>query len=410
MRNPVIQILATVGLAVACTAPLSTSTPTPTASVASPTVRTASPNVRTESPTATAAPALGPLLILAVQRLDSRTGWVSALSGGMPVLLRTQDGGSSWERLTLAQGVPLAQLAFTDAQTGWAIARTPFAIGSSPASCRAAPDTCESMVLTTTDGGRTWIPRVTVNDDPDRGPAIIDLGAADGQRAWVTVRTALCDPAGCAHEIRGTEDGGATWEVLRRPQQVTGVERTSTAKGWVLGPFAVRRGGEILGTSDAGIAWAAQFQSELSPSVLAARSDRAAWALFFDPAYCTASACTTYDLVRTTDGATWSSLGNPARDGCGGHLSQMAFGDAQTGWITVNLGAGGIVGTGGVLRTSDGGATWTCRTNPPNTVLVTAANAQQVWVTSRDRGSSADTLWASDDGGRTWRHVQVTVP
>lgn len=396
MKNPLIQILAAVGLAVACTAPLSISTPTPTA--------------RTASPTATAGPALGPLQILAVQRLDARTGWMSAQSGGTPLLLRTLDGGSSWERLTLAQGVFVAQLAFIDAQTGWAIARTPFGSGSSPASCRAAPDTCKSMVLNTTDGGRTWTQRVMVNDDPNRGPGIIDLGPVDGQRAWVTVRTALCDPAGCAHEIRGTEDAGVTWRVLRQPQQVTRIARTSTAKGWVLGPFAVRRGGEVLGTSDAGTTWTSQFQSELSPSALAARSDRAAWALYFDPASCTASACNTYDLIRTTDGATWSSLGNPARDGCGGHLSQMAFGDAQTGWITVNLGAGGATGPGGVLRTTDGGRTWTCQTNPPNTVLVTAASAQQVWVTSRDRASSAEMLWASDDGGQSWRRVQVTAP
>lgn len=376
-------------------------TPTPTPPAATPAASTA-----TTPPPAATPPGGATLQFLAVQRLDARTGWASARSGGAPVLLRTSDGGATWERLPLTQGQFVTHLSFIDAQSGWAIGRTPF--GSSPVTCRATPDQCRSLVLTSGDGGRTWTERFTVRDDPDRGLAIIALAASDRQRAWITVRRALCDPAGCAHEIRGSEDGGATWKVLRQPQQATQLGRASATQGWALGPFAVRRGGEIIGTRDGGTSWTSQFQSELSPSLLTARANTA-WSIFFDPAQCTASACTGHQLMRATDGATWTGLGNPVKDGCGGHLGSIAFGDAQTGWITVNLGAGGASGTGGILRTTDGGRSWTCRTDPSNTVLLSAADARHVWVTSRDRVSGAETLLGSDDGGQTWQRIQVVA-
>jgi hypothetical protein len=41
-----------------------------------------------------------PAQVTAIQRLDARNGWVTGLTGGAPVLLRTRDGGSSWERVT----------------------------------------------------------------------------------------------------------------------------------------------------------------------------------------------------------------------------------------------------------------------------------------------------------------------
>ena len=394
------KVLTAVGLLLACTTTVSSPAATQAVSTSTP-----PPSLSVALPTATVAPP-GPIQFLAVQRIDARIGWVSVQSSGTPMLLRTQDGGSSWERLTLAQGTFVTRLAFVDAQNGWAVAQTPF--GSSPASCRAAPDTCKSLLVTTTDGGRTWTQRVVFSGDLDRGPALISVAPADSRRAWITVRTPRCDPAGCAHEIRGTEDGGVTWSVLTQPAPFTATEirRASVTTGWALAPGAVAPGASIIGTNDGGSTWSRQAQSpSWSPRSLASASDRAAWALFFDPSLCTASSCVV-DLVRTIDGATWTSLGSPATGGCGGQLTQIAFGDTQTGWITVNLGAGGASGSGGVLRTGDGGRTWTCQTNPPNTVLVSAPSAQNVWVTSRDR-TIAETLWASDDGGQTWRPLAI---
>jgi photosystem II stability/assembly factor-like uncharacterized protein len=65
------------------------------------------------------------------------------------------------------------------------------------------------------------------------------------------------------------------------------------------------------------------------------------------------------------------------------------------------------VGPGGLLRTEDGGKTWNCANTPPNTYLISAADPLHVWVTSRERASGEATLYASDDGGRTWRPLDL---
>ena len=51
------------------------------------------------------------------------------------------------------------------------------------------------------------------------------------------------------------------------------------------------------------------------------------------------------------------------------------FASETVGWLGIGLGAGGVnVGTGGLLRTRDGGRTWDCRTDPANVSAVSAAD------------------------------------
>jgi photosystem II stability/assembly factor-like uncharacterized protein len=127
--------------------------------------------------------------------------------------------------------------------------------------------------------------------------------------------------------------------------------------------------------------------------------------------YCSASDCSKYELFRTVDGGiSWSSLGNPKDFACsGGHLVGPLFASVSHGWLALSLGAGGVnVGPGGLLQTEDGGKTWRCTNTPPNTGLVSAADPLHVWVTSEMRGGdNSTTLFASDDGGRTWHPLDL---
>jgi len=405
MRSGALWLLVVLAAA-SCTSPAPAAVTAPPSATAASTASPAPTASRAEgSPSVTAAIAQ----FRAIQRLDARVGWVSGNSGLTPALLRTTDGGATWASLPTL-GAWFTKLVFVDARAGWAIATT-------PPSCRApGASPCTSAIFVTTDGGDHWIEVLRAPDDPDRGPAFVDLAAIDAQHAWIVFRITQCDPEGCAHQIQGTDDGGAHWKVLRQPFIATAIVRTSVTTGWLIGSNTPARGGPILGTADAGATWTQQFQSSLQPVLLTARTDRTAWALYRDGSFCTASSCAKYDLVRTTDGVAWTSLGNPfagvasGSGSCGGFLDQISFGDETAGWITTNGGAGGVVGpAGGVLRTSDGGRSWMCQTGPASTVLVSGASAQSVWVTSRDRTTNTDTLWGSDDGGRTWKQVPISV-
>lgn len=131
-------------------------------------------------------------------------------------------------------------------------------------------------------------------------------------------------------------------------------------------------------------------------------------------AFGSATTCTKYGLFRTGDGGlSWSSLGNPtdsAADFSIGHLVGPLFASPTLGWLALNLGAGGVLGTGGLLTTEDGGRTWRCASRPPNTYLVSAADPLHLWVTSVQRGSGATTLYSSHDAGATWHPLDLSAP
>jgi|SRR5215472_3347236 len=145
---------------------------------------------------------------------------------------------------------------------------------------------------------------------------------------------------------------------------------------------------------------------------LDAATAQVAWLMTQDGAYCTASNCSNYELFRTVDGGWhWSSIGNPKGDigSCtSGHLVGPLFASVSRGWLAVNLGAGGVKGElGGILATDDGGVTCQCVNTPPNTTLISAADPLHVWATSQDQ-SGATTVYATDDGGRTWHALDLT--
>lgn len=117
--------------------------------------------------------------------LDDTHLWVGGANG---LLARSVDGGSSWERLDLANGTGINQLQFINSQTGWA--RSVY-----------------SGVLATTDGGMNWTPLeigsyATVDDmqwlDQDAGFLLL---AIDTLRSRIQV----------------TRDGGRTWTAYDQP-------------------------------------------------------------------------------------------------------------------------------------------------------------------------------------------------
>lgn len=384
--------------AAACTPALPAATPTMTSSPSAP-ARAG------ESPSATVPPAaLARVMVLGpIQRLTERVGWVTTGKG----LSRTNDGGVTWQEIVVPSA-RVTELRMIDELRGWAVMfgeRDQPQVGCLQAST-ASP--CRSVVATTTDGGGTWVERLSIPFSPAGPETIRGLQAIDLSTAWVIAQNAPCDRNGCPWELRGTTDGGRTWVAYRAATNAV-ARFASPQRGWLF--LTTQTGGSaILVTSDGGTSWRSGLIAAPQQALaIDAASSSVAWVLTRDGAYCTASSCSAYELHGTSDGGmTWASLGNPKTQATcsGGHLRPPLFASETVGWLGIGLGAGGVnVGPGGLLRTRDGGRTWDCRTDPANVSAVSAADPQHVWASSDQRDGSA-WLYQSDDGGDTWRRVR----
>ena len=165
---------------------------------------------------------------------DGQLGWVV---GHDSVILRTRDGGESWERLHWAPELeqPLFDVWFEDADHG-------FAIGA------------YGYFLETSDGGDTWNERTIVNEDdqleadPYAFTSAADLHLNHIARAG-SGRLYIAAEAGGAFR---SDDGGATWVALEPPYRGSFFGSLPLADDSVL-LFGLR--GNLFRSDDAGETW-----------------------------------------------------------------------------------------------------------------------------------------------------------
>jgi photosystem II stability/assembly factor-like uncharacterized protein len=367
----------------------------------------------------TISPAEAPLSLSTIQRLDAYVGYIASWTGAGPVLARTTDGGSTWQTIPVP-AARLTSLHFIDPRVGWAGAFIEREVPQ--VACEQAPPTasspCYGAVLRTQDGGATWQKSLLVPYQGTYPDPVLEVQAIDGQIAWALVLTCSLTTQprgllGCPTELRHTVDGGRTWSA-QTAGYIAEIRFATPAHGWLA---AINPDGssDIKTTLDGGVTWTSHLRATSGSVVgLDAADSSRAWVMTQDGGYCSASTCDLYELFRTTDGGnSWSSLGNPkttAAGTCrGGHFVGPLFATASRGWLAENTGAGGAKATTGLLTTDDGGVTWRCLAQPSNTYLVSAADPTHLWVTSNRLGDDATTLFASDDGGTSWRQLSLAA-
>lgn len=139
--------------------------------------------------------------------LDATTGWVAGSS-----LYKTTDGGTSWTRQYGTDATEFTSVSFSDSQNGWAVG---FA----------------NLVLHTTDGGQTWIVQ---NVGAPPLTAINGVTAVSPSTAWI---------AGWNGFVAQTKNRGQSW----RQQSVPGAEGVDfedalfldAQSGWVGGNIGI---------------------------------------------------------------------------------------------------------------------------------------------------------------------------
>ncbi len=338
-----------------------------------------------------------------LQFLNQAEGW--GFSGGYSgAILRTHDGGRTWNTNFVLPGSWFDDIFFFDELHGWVSG--------------------ENLVLRTTDGGVNW----TVDHEPGWEPVCIQFvtpmrgwmagftnaiyETVDGGANW----TRLFGPAGwysgiafsdtlhgCvvgnlatslpgSANISFTTDGGAHWQSIATPTtwpSLSAVSLDPTGHG-----FAVGAEGTILVTSDAGQTWSAQANPVANRLLAVAVRETTAWAGGICGTLLRAPA-----PVRPGTGATsgpgWSQMtttSNAIRD--------VAFGDS--------LHAIAVGDYGLVLHSADGGVSWSESWIPASDVAeyecVRTQGPNRAWAC----GINAPGIMRSKDGGGSW--TPVTPP
>ncbi len=238
----------------------------------------------------------------ALSFVTARVGYGLGLPGDPGAVLRTADGGQTWERVGEVPQAPSAStagLAFTDSTHGYALAG--------------------GRLYGTADGGRTWAPVPLTETGNGKGSPITVSQVAFGGRRQGCVRVEGGLPA-----FRVTLDGGSHWTAAPDQRPV--------------GDGAVACAAAATDT-----AWTTDFQAlqasaaRASPVVVAlqplAVRGAVGWALF------------AHTLYATTDGGrAWTPFTLSAT------VKSLAVASPERAWL--------LTGNDRLLTTTDGGSAW----------------------------------------------------
>jgi photosystem II stability/assembly factor-like uncharacterized protein len=338
--------------------------------------------------------------------LSNQLGWAAvSLESQQPpasVILHTSDGGQNWVQLNSPGTSVTRQLAFTDAQHGWALV-----------TADAGNNTTQLGIMATLDGGQTWTQQWSGDVQADGRPYCMQfldanngfalVGAAlmattDGGLHWIrrgagqapnsfSFSDHLTGWATQANSILRTNDGGNTWtKQWAMPDKIkdqftdsTGiVSMVSPASGWALfqGDASMFKAAKlVLHTDDGGSSWSVISAYPPGTQANSSLNEAPPYTMAsFVPVTTTtallaASPPTDYPvLYRSTDnGSSWETLSDGMNSISG--LPKSTWGDLSfvsdnDGWAAVIIqapvqaGSNTTINNVSLLHTVDGGKTW----------------------------------------------------
>ena len=283
--------------------------------------------------------------------LNASLAWVATpqANGATSQVLRTTDSGQTWQQSTVP-AVAFKQMTFVDAQHGWILAG--WGPGGGPAEAVA--------VFRTVDGGKTWrnvssaLPASTDTPPPGQLPfggrksGIQFLNASTG---WITGTVVANDLSW----LYVSYDGGATWyqQSLPLPSGVPSAQLSlgsptffSATDGILPVIFSdalTERGIATVtyATHDGGKTWMSTTPLPLASVAIDFVDEQHGWAT------------DGMSLYRTSNGAQeWARLSPGASFK---QVSSLDFVSSTLGWAISGPGKNSSL----LLKTSDGGETWT---------------------------------------------------
>ena len=367
-----------------------------------------------------------------IEFLDDKTGWAAG-SGG--TLLRTVDGGTRWLPGATGQQIDIVDLAFIDAREGYLVGH------SGPT----------GYVLRTSDGGATWQNTEYWGSVPEAAYAARDrqtwlVGGWVAGSIWKGIghdsRTTVMNDVfpgkeecgGTGYHFRqvlfsdaqhgwaigdcglalSTQDGGASWLPMSiQSSAYWKMLRFTSEREAVLAGYNEFHGGlQVLHSSDGGSTWSPAPPGGSFTEWLEVVSS----VDFVDPWFGWA-VIAPYEMgptslfITSDGGQSWES-----HELLGGGAGKVAFVDRLRGWA---VGKGGLV-----ARTDDGGRNWQIQSIPFTEDLQTVffVDREHGWVASAMSGPGTCqerlgekpghlTLFRTSSGGDEWEGpICIEVP
>jgi photosystem II stability/assembly factor-like uncharacterized protein len=320
------------------------------------------------------------------------------LENGSYKIRRSADGGLTWSTVaSAAGGDALTDVAFANGSLGVAV-------------------TGQGAVLRTTDGGATW-----------SVPIVLDGAGALQTVAFADANTVVAMSGG-GNVVRST-DGGLTWTAgenlfFAGAGFLPRLKFRSATTGYAVGNY-----GQVWRTTDAGQSWSlvaggstlgdffsVRFRggdglAAGNGGVWLTQNGGASWNKVddfssFDVALLGSSVrvAVGFQIRRSSDnGQTWTTV----YDNVSGQLFTAVDFVPSTGTATTGVAVGSGAGGGSMLRTTDGGLSW----SPVAIGTVPALSAVSFSPTQPGLGLAGGvnrTLLRTADGGANW--LPVTVP
>lgn len=244
--------------------------------------------------------------------LDSKRGWVAGDNG---FLSRTDDGGRTWVKQSVATKDAINDVYFRSKEDGFLV----------------AGDT----IFTTRDSGSRWIEarRFLPAEFQGATAELYSVRFSSKRKGWVVGSISKNDRVVDSILVY-TDDGGNIWQRQRAPNrfELIHLDFLDDKHGWIVGAE-----GAILYTFDGGQSWTPQ-RSDTKATLfhIDFRNEKNGWAVGERGT-----------ILRTMDGGeTWVRVESKVR----ATLLSVQFVNDDEGWI---VGRSGMV-----MRSDDGGRTW----------------------------------------------------
>lgn len=266
--------------------------------------------------------------------------WDQSLKEFRSTILKSVDGGNSWNSLSVSSSEDLWDVHFIDPDEGWVVGES-------------------GLLLQTVDGGASWS-RKDIGSTLD----FKSLCFTDRSHAWVVANEVLItnpfgDPEAWKGRIWHSSNGGSSWSEQLLPADAGLIHKlyfTSNLEGWALGvknqnlhSFADTRCAAYH-TTDGGATWIEKFSPDLE--LVFTDMDFPEEDIGYIVGFKTSSGESDGLFFRTSDGGeSWERSSNESDI-----LWEIEFVDSQRGYA---LGADYMSAWGPpVYRTLDGGDSW----------------------------------------------------